>query len=317
MRLELTVLGSSSALPLSNRNPSSQFLNLSNRQFLIDCGEGTQMQLRRNRIGFSRVNHILISHLHGDHYYGLMPLLTTLNLLDRRKELHLYAPPELEHGIHQSLKLSHSKLKFPLVFHELNFKDREVIYDDRAVRVSSFPLKHSLPCCGFLFEEKQRPRKILKEKIESLGIPIPEIKKIQAGEDWISEHGKVHANSEITTDPADTLSYAYCTDTAPVAHLKDLLKIQPDLLYHEATFEDQHEIRAKDTKHSTARQAGIIAREVDAKQLLIGHFSTRYTSLDNLLAEAREEFEHTMLAKENCTYVLKSGEKLELDCNQD
>lgn len=310
MDLSLTILGSSSALPLSNRYPSAQYLSISDRHFLIDCGEGTQMQLRRNRIGFSRINHIMISHLHGDHIYGLLPLLTTMHLLDRHKELHIYAPVELEENIEQNLRLSHSKLRFEIVFHSLNMQERELIFEDQRLKVTSIPLKHSLPCCGFLFEEKQRPRKVLKNKLSEYGINGPEVRKIQQGEDWESTAGERIANHELTADPLPPLSYAYCSDTAPVAGLADLLQTKPDLIYHEATFMDEHSARARQTKHSTARQAGEAAQRVGARYLLVGHFSTRYDNLELLLEEAKQEFEQTYLALENWTYVLKSGKKL-------
>lgn len=310
MDLSLTILGSSSALPLSNRFPSSQYLSISDRHFLIDCGEGTQMQLRRNRIGFSRINHIMISHLHGDHIYGLLPLLTTMHLLDRHKELHIYAPEELEQNLYQNLKLSHAKLRFEVIFHSLNMKERELIYDDQRINVYSIPLKHSLPCCGFLFEEKERPRKVLKEKLKNYGISGPEVKKIQQGYDWETTSGDRISNSDLTTDPLPPLSYAYCSDTAPVENLSELLQTSPDLLYHEATFMDEHSARARQTKHSTARQAGKVAKGVGAQYLLVGHFSTRYNDLEILREEAQEEFEEAYLARENWTYVLKSGKKL-------
>ena len=310
MDLSLTILGSSSALPLSNRYPSSQYLSISDRHFLIDCGEGTQMQLRRNRIGFSRINHIMISHLHGDHIFGLLPLLTTMHLLDRHKDLHLYAPEELEGNIRQNLKLTHTNLRYNLVFHPLNMKERELIYEDLRLRVFSIPLKHSLPCCGFLFEEKERPRKVLGHKLKTYGISGPVVKKIQEGEDWQTFNGDKITNEELTTDPAPPLSYAYCSDTAPVENLAELLKKSPDLIYHEATFMDEHSARARQTKHSTARQAGALAKKVGASYLLVGHFSTRYDDLELLREEAKQEFEQTYLALENWTYLLKSGKKL-------
>ena len=317
MQLSLTVLGSSSALPLSNRFPSSQFLTLSNRHFLIDCGEGAQMQLRRNRIGFARINHIMISHLHGDHIYGLLPLLTTLHLLDRQKELHIYAPAELEKNIEDNLRLSHARLKFPLIFHPLNMAERDLIYEDKAVRVFSFPMRHSLPCCGFLFEEKPRPRKVIKDQVVKHGIPGPEVKAIKEGGDWENDEGEVIPNDQLTRDAEKSLSYAYCSDTAYLPNLPELLGLEPDVLYHEATFRDEHARRASQTKHSTARQAGMAARNSGAKNLLVGHFSTRYENLDDLRDEAREEFDNSYLALENWQYVLKSGEKLVAQYNLD
>ncbi|MDZ7849037.1 MAG: ribonuclease Z [Owenweeksia sp.] len=310
MVLNLRVLGSSSALPLSNRFPSAQFLTIANRHFLIDCGEGTQMQLRRNRIGFGRINHIFISHLHGDHFYGLLPLLTSLHLLDRHKELHLYGPPALEQGVYDLLKLSGARLRYPLTFHALDMQQRQRVYDDKAVSVFSFPLKHSLPCCGFLFQEKPRPRNMRKDMIEKHKIPVAEIRQIKGGANWEDEEGNSISNAELTTPPAPPLSYAYCTDTLPMSELASLLQCKPSLLYHEATFTEEHRERARKTKHSTALQAAKVARSVEAGHLLLGHFSIRYKERDTLLQEARNLFPNSWLAEENSDFSLKEPEKL-------
>ncbi len=259
----------------------------------------------------------MISHLHGDHIYGLLPLLTTMHLLDRQKELHIYAPSALEQNLYDNLRLSHSKLRFSIVFHPLNMKERTLIFEDKAVKVHSFPLKHSLPCCGFLFEEKPRPRKIVVEKIQNLGITGPEIKRIQAGDDWRTDDGKIISNQALTHDPAPSLSYAYCSDTAALPNLHEMLHAEPDILYHEATFMDEHEKRARETKHSTARQAANLAHKVNARYLILGHYSSRYKDLEPLLQEAQEVFENSMLALDNWTYVLNSGKKLEAGTNLD
>lgn len=310
MDLKLTVLGSSSAIPIADRNPTSQFLTIYNRHFLIDCGEGTQVQLRRNKIGFSRINHIMISHLHGDHFYGLVPLLTSLHLLDRQKEIHIYGPPLLEKAVNDLLEVSGTKLRFPLVFHALDMKKPGLIYEDKAVEVHSFPVKHSSPCCGFFFYEKQRPRNFRKELLEKYSIPVAEIRQIKQGADWQTEEGKVIPNAELTTDPPPRLSYAFCTDTLPLEDLRERFPASPSLLYHEATFTREHEQRAKKTKHSTAAQAADVARKVNAKYLLVGHFSVRYEEFDELINEAREVFPITYLALENHNYILKSTDKL-------
>lgn len=312
MELSVTVLGSSSAIPLSGRNPTSQFITISNRHFLVDCGEGTQVQLRRNKIGFGRINHILISHLHGDHFYGLLPLLNTLHLLDRHKEIHIYGPSDLEGSIYHILKLSRATLRFPIRFYPLNMKERDLIYEDKAVKVHSFPVKHSLPCCGFLFEEKPRPRNFKKQVLEKYSIPVAEIRQIKQGSDWMDESGNIMPNAELTTDPLPPLSYAYCTDTAPISNLEELLQLEPDLLYHEATFTEEHAARAAKTKHSTALQAAQVAKSVEAKHLLIGHFSVRYEDLEVLVREAQSEFKDTHLALEGNTYSLKDPTKLKV-----
>lgn len=310
MDLNLRILGSSSAIPISNRNPTSQFLTIANRHFLLDCGEGTQIQLRKNKIGFGRVNHILISHLHGDHFYGLVPLLTSLHLLDRSKKMHIYGPPALEKGISDILKLSKSSLRFELEFHPLRFDKRDLIYEDEAITIHSFPLDHSLPCCGFLFQEKERPRNFRKDILEKHSIPVPDIKKIKRGADWEDENGNIIKNEDLTTEPSKPLSYAFCTDTAPVENLAELLDAEPSLLYHEATFSEQHRERAAHTKHSTAKQAASMAAKVKAKHLLLGHFSVRYEELDHLVEEAKEEFENSYLAKEDFNFTLKSENEL-------
>jgi ribonuclease Z len=302
--LELTILGSSSAIPISNRNPTSQFLTISNRHFLIDCGEGTQVKLRQNNIGFSRINHILISHLHGDHFYGLVPLLTSLHLLDRQKEIHIYGPPILEETVNCILNYTGSKLRFPVIYHHTSNTEKKLLYEDKALTVHSFPLKHSMPTCGFLFEEKERPRNIRKEKLQEYSIPISEIRQIKAGADWTDETGRVIPNEELSTEAPKPLSYAFCTDTAPMPHLDQYFS-EVDLLYHEATFMDEHEERAKKTRHSTAKQAAAIARQVKARHLLLGHFSVRYMNLDGLLNEGRSVFEDSHLALEDHTFTLK------------
>ncbi len=312
MEISLKILGASSAIPLSGRNPTSQFLTISNRHFLIDCGEGTQVQLRRNGVGFSRINHILISHLHGDHFYGLVPLLSTLHLLDRHKEIHIYGPPALEQGIYDLLRLSHATLRFEIIFHPLDMKERALVYEDKAVTVHSFPLRHSLPCCGFLFTEKDRPRNIRKDALERYSIPTAEIRQIKQGKDWTNEKGEVVPNNELTTQPLKSLSYAFCTDTSPVANLTELIGLQPDILYHEATFTEEHAKRASQTKHSTAKQAAEMAISVGTKNLLIGHFSVRYEDLNELLNEARSTFSNTFLAREGLTFRLRSKGGLEV-----
>lgn len=308
--LSVQILGSSSAIPLAGRHPTSQFVTIASRHFLVDCGEGTQIQIRNNQIGFGRIEHILISHLHGDHFYGLVPLLTTLHLLDRFKPMHIYCPPELEQAIWDLLALSKTKLRYELIFHHLDMKNPQVIFEDKAITVSSFPLKHSIDCCGFYFEEKPKPRKFLKESLDKYSIPAAEIRQIKLGEDWEDEDGNLVPNQELTAPAPASLSYAYCTDTAPVRKLNEYLPGTPDLLYHEATFTEDHKKRAKQTKHSTAAQAAEIATLVKAKHLLIGHFSIRYDDFDPFLQEAKETFQNTYLALQGTTFRLRSPENL-------
>lgn len=312
MDLKLTILGSSSAIPLAGRNPTSQFLTIANRHFLIDCGEATQVQLRKNKIGFGRINHIMISHMHGDHFYGLVPLLTSLHLLDRQKEMHVFGPPLLEKAVTDLLEVSGTKLRFELVFHPLEMKNTEpqLIYQDKAVEVFSFPVKHSSPCCGFFFYEKQRPRNFRKEILEKHSIPVAEIRQIKKGADYTTDEGEVIANKDLTTDPPPRLSYAFCTDTLPLPDLRQRFPASPTLLYHEATFTREHEKRAKKTTHSTAEQAARVAHDVGAKYLLVGHFSVRYEEFDDLITEARQVFPQTHLALEHHNFILKSTSKL-------
>ncbi|HAD96190.1 MAG TPA: ribonuclease Z [Cryomorphaceae bacterium] len=305
-RLELTILGASSAIPLANRNPTSQFLTLASHHFLIDCGEGTQVRLRENNIGFSRIDKIFISHLHGDHFFGLAPLLSTLHLLDRQKEIHIYSPKGLKEVIHAQMKLQGSWLKYPVIFHNLNPNEEEVIFEDERVSVKAFPLRHSIPCFGFWFREKERPRKMLKSAIEQYSIPVTEIRQIKKGSDWVDEQGNLIPNRDLTESPAASLSYAYCTDTSPLEHLNQFID-SPDLLYHEATFMEEHAERAAQTYHSTARQAASVAKSVNARQLMVGHFSIRYNDLNPLLDEAKEVFPNTILAKDGQTYALRSS----------
>ena len=305
--LELTILGSSSAIPISNRNPSSQFLSIANRHFLIDCGEGTQVRLRQNNIGFGRINHIFISHLHGDHFYGLVPLLTSLHLLDRRKAINLYGPPELGEAVEGILKVSGARLRFERIYHCTSSEQKKLIYEDEALKVFSFPLDHSMDCCGFLFQEKERPRNMNKEKLQEYRIPHAEIRKIKRGADWQSETGETIANNELTEAPAPPLSYAYCTDTLPRLDLDQYLP-PVNLLYHEATFTDEHIERAEKTKHSTAKQAATVAHKVKANNLLLGHFSVRYRDLEVLLQEALSIFEPSHLALEDHVFSLKRGQ---------
>lgn len=305
MKFELTILGSSSATPTSNRNPSAQVLNVLERFFLIDCGEGTQMQLRKFKIKFQRINHIFISHLHGDHYLGLMGLLLSMHLLGRQNELHLYAPAPLKEIIDIQLKYSETCLNFPLIFHPLNFQSKTLLFEDDLVKVSSFPLYHRIPTCGFLFEEKpKKSKRIIKEKIKQYEIGIADIQNIQLGNDFVTKEGIIIPNSELTYPEANLRKYAYCSDTRFNEKLLEYVA-EVDLLYHEATFMHQLLDRAEATFHTTAKEAGIFASKAKVKQLIIGHFSARYKDLDILLNEALAEFSNTFLAQEGKSYLIE------------
>ncbi|MFN8240170.1 MAG: ribonuclease Z [Bacteroidales bacterium] len=303
MPVKLTILGSSSALPTSERNPSAHVLNVHERYFLIDCGEGTQMQLRRNRIRFSKIHDIFISHLHGDHVFGLYGLLSTLSLLGRKIPLNLYAPQNYGILLKNHLADFDIHLSYEINFIPLSGKDPVTIYDDKYMSVTSFPLDHRVPSFGFLFREKPGERKIRKEAISSLSIPLHRIRSIKGGADYIDADGKVIKNDDITEPGPDPVSYAYCSDTRYFKRLPTFFK-NVTLLYHEATFDsDKHEL-AKITGHSTTTDAAKVALEAGAGTLVIGHFSSRYKATDNLVTEASAIFPRTFAATEGKTYDL-------------
>lgn len=303
MSLNLTILGSSAALPAIGRFTSCQYLELQNRYFLIDCGEGAQMQLARFQLSIPKIDHVFISHLHGDHYLGLMPLLFSMHLNKRTADLHLYAPAGLDEIITLQLKYSKSVLNYKIVFHTVDTTRIQLLMEDSAVTVESIPLKHKLDCSGFLFREKQKPRRINKEKLVS-GITSTQIGQLKAGENIVDENGKtIYRYEELTIPPRPSLSYAYCSDTAlNEAMISQIAGV--DLLYHEATFVTADLNKAIETKHSTAAQAGEIATAAQVKKLLIGHFSARYKDLNQLLLEARSKFKNTDLAQEGETFTL-------------
>lgn len=301
--LRLSILGSSSAVPMSNRSPSAQFLSMGNEHFLIDCGEGTQVKLRQHRIGFSRLKHILISHLHGDHFYGLVPLLSTLQLLDRRAPLYLYGPEKLKEAVMQQLEITEARISYPLHFTVLDASKKTTIHETDSLEIQSFPLRHSVECFGFYFQEKPLPRKMRKSELEKHSIPVAEIRRIKAGGDWVSQDGTTIPNDQLTEAAPRPLSYAYCTDTLPVKHLHRYFK-GVDLLYHEATFADADKERAEKTNHSTTLQAAEIAEICKTERLLIGHFSIRYKEFESLLEETRSRFPMADIAKEGYYFSL-------------
>ncbi len=301
---DVTILGCSSALPAFGRYPSSQLVQIASRYFLVDCGEGTQMQLRRYSLKFQRIEHIFISHLHGDHYLGLPGLLSSMHLLGRTDPLHIYGDKGLEEILNINNKYSHTVLKYEVHFHALDFKEPKLLFEDDKVKISSIILKHSIDCCGFVFEEKNRPRKLIKEKIEALKIPIASLESIKWGADYTYPEGTVTIlNKDITTDPLPPRKYAYCSDTI---YNQDLIShIQnSDMIYHEATFMEDMRERADQTMHSTAMDAARIAKDANVKRLLLGHFSARYKDLNLLLEEAKTIFPATYLAQEGEKYYL-------------
>ncbi len=303
MTFSLTILGSSSAIPILNRNPSAHLLTVNERLFLIDCAEGTQLQLRRFHIHFQRINRIFISHLHGDHYFGLIGLLNTFHLLGRKEELHLYGPPMLKEIIDMQMETSMTVLNYPLLFHITSNDKYNLVHEDEHVTVHSFPLLHSVPTCGFIVREKKQERKIRKNILEELNISFDEIRKIKKGEDFTDEHGVIYRNEKLTIDPPSPRSYSYCSDTAYTETIIPYIS-GCDLLYHEATFMQQMQGNACEKMHSTTLEAATIALKAKVKKLIIGHFSARYEDLQPLLAEARTIFQETYLAEDGIVFKI-------------
>ncbi|HSI75755.1 MAG TPA: ribonuclease Z [Lunatimonas sp.] len=305
MDFQITILGVNSAIPAHGRNQTSQYVAFGRISFLVDCGEGTQHQLRRYKVKSSRIDHIFISHLHGDHYLGLMGLISTFHLNNRSRPLHIYGPRGLDEIITTQLRCSHTFLKFPLYFKETSQDGKNLLLELENVRVFSFPLKHRIACTGFSFEEKMRPRKLIKEKIVEAKLNITSIHQLLQGRDVYDDSGKVrYSQEEFCHSPIAPRRYAFCSDTIFDMDLIPYIS-GADLLYHEATFMETEADRAISTMHSTARQAGRIAREADIKELLIGHYSGRYIDLQPLLLEARDEFENTKLSEEGETYTIQ------------
>ncbi|MDP4266963.1 MAG: ribonuclease Z [Bacteroidota bacterium] len=304
MSFELTILGCSSATPTRTRHQSSHFININNKYFLVDCGEGTQQQLRNFRIRLQQINHIFISHLHGDHSQGLIGMVSTMHLLGRKEDLHIYGFIEgLKQIIDVQLKYSETILNYKIVYHNLRSDIPEKIYEDDSLTVETIILKHSLPCCGFLFAEKEKPRNIKKEFLEKENIPFEMFNKIKSGEDYINPEGVFYKNEEITYPVHSPRKYAYCSDTMYTESIVPQI-YGVDILYHEATFTEDLKSAAKEKFHSTAFEAATIAKTANVKELIIGHYSARYKELDPLLNEARSIFKNTYLAEEGKKYCI-------------
>lgn len=302
-KFEVNILGCGSALPTTRHFSSSQVVNIREKLFMVDCGEGAQLQLRRSKLKFTRLNHIFISHLHGDHCFGLMGLISTFGLLGRTASLHIYAHKELERLLAPQLEFFCKGMTYEVVFHPIDPAKAEIIYDDRSVSVSTIPLKHRIPTCGFLFQEKPTPNHIIRDMVDFYRIPVFELNRIKNGEDYITPEGVVVPNHRLTTPSAAPRSYAYCSDTICQTSIIPQIK-GVDLLFHEGTFAQCDAARAKETFHTTAMQAAQIAVEAEAKQLVIGHFSARYEDEGILLKEAQALFPNTLLAKENLRITL-------------
>jgi ribonuclease Z len=297
--LALTILGNNSAIPAWDRNPTAHILQSLEECYLIDCGEGTQTQMSKYKIRRSKIHHIFISHLHGDHYFGLIGLLTSMSLLSRTQDLHLHAPAALEQIIHLQLSVAEIKLSYTLYFHAITAD--EIIVNDHKITVESFAVKHRIECWGFLFTEKRNPRKIDSVRIKAYEIPVAFYEKLQLGEDYITKKGTIIPNEEVTVAGIKPKRFAYCADTIYDETLVEKIK-SVDLLYHETTYlKDLHE-RAAERFHSTTAQAADIAKKGQVKKLLIGHFSSKYETLDEFLTETTAVFENTELAIQGVSY---------------
>ncbi|NDV58747.1 ribonuclease Z [Bacteroides sp. 519] len=296
-KFELHILGCGSALPTTRHFPTSQVVNIREKLFMIDCGEGAQLQLRKSHLKFSRLNNIFISHLHGDHCFGLLGLVSTFGLLGRTADLHIYSPKGLEELFSPLLGYFCNNLLYKIYFHEFVTNKPTVIYDDRSVSVTTIPLQHRIPCCGFLFAEKQPPAHIIRDMIDAYNVPVYELNRIKNGADYITPDGEIVPHSRLTRPSSPARKYAYCSDTRYVESVIEQIK-GVDLLFHEATFAQAELPRAKETFHTTAQQAAQLAKAAEVKKLVIGHFSARYEEENILLNEASAVFENTVLAKE-------------------
>lgn len=299
--MNITILGCHSATPTVSQHPTSQVLEIKGHLFLIDCGEGTQMQLRKYRVKFSRIRHIFISHLHGDHFYGLVGLISTFLLLGREAELHIYGPKGIKQAILLLLKLGKAYTNFPLYFHELEEPTPQIIFEDEKVSVETIPLDHRVYTNGFLFKEKPDDRKLDVEKARKLNIDLSYYNKIKQGFDVENRKGKLIPNKEITFDPPPPKTYAYCSDTAYFPEIVPQIE-GATVLYHESTFLEEHHHLCEKTKHSTAKEAGVIARKANVGTLILGHYSGRYGNLELFRKEAQEVFGNVELAQDGKTF---------------
>ncbi len=306
MSLKLTILGCHSATPRSFAHPTSQHLEINNNSFLIDCGEGTQSQLRKYKLKFSKIKHIFISHLHGDHFFGLIGFISTLSLLNRKTELHIFAPKGIKEIIDLQLKLSKSTLSYPLHYHDLISKKSELIYENSKVLVYTIPLKHRIYTNGFLFEEKPKDRKLNMKVISKFKeIEICDYQNLKYGKDFVTSNGKIIPNKELTFPPSPALKYAFCSDTSYFEDIIPIIK-NADLLYHESTFLEDNEKLAKKTKHSTASEAAIIAKKAAVKKLILGHYSSRYKDVNLFSLEAKTIFEDVELSETGKLFLINN-----------
>jgi len=303
LRFEVLILGNSSATPMYGRHPTAQVLNFNEQFFLIDCGEGTQMQLVRYGIKSHRINHIFISHLHGDHYLGLPGLLSSQHLMGRKAALHLYGPPALQEILDVQFRHSGVQLQYDLIFHPTNPTAEELILDTPALKVRSFPLNHRIDCTGFRFDEAQAAPRLNIELVERYHIPKSYLSLLKRGIDYVGKDGTLFKASDFTLPVEKLRSYAYCSDTAKTPSYWSAIH-GVDLLYHESTFLHDMLARAIETRHSTSVEAAEVARAVGAKKLLLGHFSARYRDLQPFLNESYPIFANTLLSEEGKWFLV-------------
>ena len=303
----VTILGNASAIPTQNHHPASQLVIYNHKYFLVDCGEGTQIQLINYKIKYHKIDHIFISHMHGDHFFGLIGLISTYHLLGRERPLNIYGPDTLKNIIEKLLEAATTKLKYDLFFHELGNSDKLPLFEDDQLSIYSFPLNHRIPTWGFKFMEKPKQRNIRKSFVEKYTPSIEDIIKIKSGEDYIDSEQHLIPNETITHPPPNPLSYAYCSDTkydeSIIEHIKDVT-----VLYHEATFDNSMQDLAHKKFHSTARDAATMAVNSNVEKLILGHFSARYNDLGSLLDEATKIFKSTVISEEGVKYNISTGD---------
>jgi ribonuclease Z len=301
---KIHILGCGSALPTLKHFASSQIVEIREKLFMVDCGEGTQIQLRKSKMRFTKIGCVFISHLHGDHCFGLIGLISTFGMFGRTAPLHVYAPKELEKILNMGMDLFCRGLEFEVVFHAIDTTSKTVIYEDKSLTVETIPLEHRIPCCGFLFKEKPTRRHILRDMIDFYQIPISQIDNIKNGSDWTTTDGEVIENCRLTSDPDPVRSYAYCSDTRYIPSLYKLIE-GVNLLYHESTYDSSCLERAKLYYHSTSQQAAAVAKNGHVGKLLLGHFSARYDDEESIVKEAREIFPESYLSNEGMVVDVK------------
>lgn len=298
---KIHILGCGSALPTLRHNATCQIVEIRGKYFMIDCGEGTQIQVRRTKVHFSKIQAVFISHLHGDHCFGLFGMISTFGMTGRTAPLHVYAPKEFEEYFNLSMELFCKKLEFSVMFHPIETTETKVIYEDKSLTIESIPLEHRIPCCGFLFREKLTTPHIRRDMIDFYNIPISQINNIKAGANWTTANGDIIMNSKLTIPADKPRSYAYCSDTRYMEQLyKNVANV--DVLYHESTYTNEYKDRAKSYYHSTAEEAATVAKDANVGKLLLGHYSARYLNEDIILNEAKAIFPNSFLTNEGMVF---------------